>query len=89
MRMIKLTVASLALLSSAPVFTAAHAASIPTAAWKNSHANGEKNDWMTTLVQANEGIPNPGGSGRCALISRPVADVRGHLIGYQTFNVCN
>jgi hypothetical protein len=75
MRVIKLTVASPALLSPAPVLTAA--------------ANDETNDWMITFVQKNEAIPNPPGVGRCPLIGHPLADVDGRFIGYQPLNVCN
>jgi hypothetical protein len=89
MKFIKLTVASLALLSSAPVFTAAHAASIPTTALKSIRSGGDKSDWMTTLIQENEGIPKPAGDGGCAFTSRRAVDARGHFIGYQTFNACN
>lgn len=88
MRVIKLTFAPLALLSPASVLTAAHAASISTAGLNSIPANSDNNDWMTTLVQENEGIPNPSGVGRCALIGHPLADVHGQFIGYRTLNVC-
>lgn len=87
MRMGKTTVVALALLSSAPALTAAHAASIPTASFSVPDHTSKK-DWMTTLVQDNEGVPNPDRERHCTLISRSVADVHGHFIGYQTFPVC-
>ncbi len=88
MRIIKLTVVALAFLSPVPVLTAAHAAAIPTAGLSSIATHDDNTDWMTTLVQESEGIPNPDSYGHCRLMSRPVTDVHGRFIGHQTFSVC-
>jgi hypothetical protein len=90
MKIAKMSVAALALMSSMSVVTAkvAYAVPVSTAAL-SVPANDDKKDWLTTLAQEVEGTPNPDRHGRCVLISRPVADVHGHFIGYHTFNVCS
>ncbi len=70
-----------ALLMAAPAF----AAPVPAAS-RGVLANDK--DSFTTLIQENEGIPNPDGGARCALLSRPVVDGYGRFLGYQSFSVC-
>jgi hypothetical protein len=90
MKMPSLAVATLALMPSASVLNAtqAYAASGSTYA-STARADNSDSDWVTPLVEGNEGIPNPDRHGRCTLVSRGISDAHGRLIGYHTFSVCS
>jgi hypothetical protein len=63
-------IAALTLLLSQPIVTDhSFAASGPA---RSLPMNGADEDWATTLVQENEGIPNPNSPANCSLVSRPV-----------------
>ncbi len=87
MKMIKLAVAALGLFLSASVLSEAHAA-IP-ASIGSVFPNDDIKDLTGTLVQQNEGIPDPDNRDHCVPLNRPVAGVHGKLLGYQTVNVCH
>jgi len=90
MQIAKLSVAALALMSSVSVVAAKESYATPAiSAALNVPTNGDKPDWATTIVQENEGTPNPGNDGLCKLIGRPVADVHRNVIGYYIVNVCS
>jgi hypothetical protein len=44
-------------------------------------------DWFSSIVQENEGIPNPDSGRRCVLLSWPVAGPHGEFLGYHAFRV--
>ncbi|VTZ26538.1 exported hypothetical protein [Methylocella tundrae] len=90
MKMLSLAAAALALAPSATVINATRAYAAPESTYAMTvSADNSDSDWATSLVQENEGIPNPNRHGRCMLMSRPVSDGHGRLLGYHTFNVCS
>lgn len=90
MKTLSLSIAALALLPSATILNATQAYAAPESTYTSIVlADDNDTDWLTSLVQENEGIPNPNRHGRCKLVSQPVSDAHGRLIGYQTFNVCH
>lgn len=89
MKLFNIGLMTLALLSSASASEARDAFTVasPTAGFNSSQNGGGKD--LTTLVQENEGYPNPGGRSRCMLVKRQVTDAYGAFIGYHTFDVCS